>query len=77
MTPPESPIRLAGWRGRSGGARSGAEMGPASKKESPVRLAGRKGRSGEARSGAELGPVSIEELIRSPRFVKSMVGAAR
>jgi tRNA dimethylallyltransferase len=30
----ESPIRLAGWKGRSGGTRSGAETGPASKKES-------------------------------------------
>jgi hypothetical protein len=29
----ESPIRLAGWKGRSGGARSGAELGPGSKKE--------------------------------------------
>jgi hypothetical protein len=45
----ESPIRLAGWKGRFGGTRSGAEMGPASKKdsglgtdpvESPVRLGG-------------------------------------
>ena len=26
----ESPIRLAGWKGHSGGTRSGAEMGPAS-----------------------------------------------
>jgi ABC-type Fe3+-hydroxamate transport system substrate-binding protein len=25
----ESPIRLAGWKGRSGGTRSGAELGPA------------------------------------------------
>ncbi len=30
----ESPIRLAGWKGRSGGTRSGAEMGPASMRES-------------------------------------------
>jgi ABC-type Fe3+-hydroxamate transport system substrate-binding protein len=30
----ESPIRLAGWKGRSGGTRSGAEMGPARKGES-------------------------------------------
>jgi predicted ATPase/DNA-binding SARP family transcriptional activator len=30
----ESPIRLAGWKGRSGGARSEAEMGPASFKKS-------------------------------------------
>jgi diguanylate cyclase (GGDEF)-like protein len=29
----ESPIRLAGWKGRSGGTRSGAEMGPVSMKE--------------------------------------------
>jgi hypothetical protein len=33
-TPPESSIRLAGWKGRSGGARSEAEMGPASIEES-------------------------------------------
>jgi predicted metalloprotease len=30
----ESPIRPAGWKGRSGGTRSGAEMGPVSMKES-------------------------------------------
>ncbi len=30
----ESPIRLAGWKGRSGGARSEVELGPASMKES-------------------------------------------
>jgi pimeloyl-ACP methyl ester carboxylesterase len=57
----QSPIRLAGWKGRSGGTRSEAEMGPASKKESPIRLAGWKGRSGGTRSEAEMGPASKKE----------------
>jgi hypothetical protein len=57
----ESPIRLAGRKGRSGGTRSEAEMGPTSMKEPPIRLAGRKGRSGGTRSEAEMGPASIEE----------------
>jgi diguanylate cyclase (GGDEF)-like protein len=57
----ESSIRLAGWKGRSGGTRSEAEMGPASKKEFPIRLAGRKGRSGGTRSEAEMGPASKKD----------------
>jgi Major Facilitator Superfamily len=66
----ESPIRLAGWKGRSGGTRSGAEMGPASKKESPIRLAGRKGRPGGTRSAAEMGPASMREsdLSENPDY---------
>jgi transcriptional regulator with XRE-family HTH domain len=31
---PDSPIRLAGWKGRPGGARSEAQRGPASINES-------------------------------------------
>ncbi len=52
----ESPIRLAGRKGRSGGTRSGAEMGPVSIEESP----------GGIRNEAEMGLASKKESIGEP-----------
>jgi 2-polyprenyl-6-methoxyphenol hydroxylase-like FAD-dependent oxidoreductase len=64
----ESPIRLAGWKGRSGGTRSGAEMGPASKKESLTAwmVIGADGAHSAVRKSM---PVDFEGLTYPERFL--------